>query len=370
MTHKKFRILPLLATLLWLGSAQLAQAQQGGQPYEPAFHPSLLKGPSAIAANEVLVLGTPHLSTMDGLLSQDTLQPLLRRLQRWRPQLIAIERLSGLQCDALRRQPVRYADTVKSYCPEVVAASASTGLDVVQANLEAERLLGNWPARPTAAQRRHLAAVQLAAGEPVSALVQWLYLPAPERRMGEGLDDALVARLERMRTRASEDSWIAAPLAVEMGLQRVYSVDDHTADQPDPADPQAQEAAIRKAWDNEATHQRAAQDKALQAGLKQAGGLMKLYRACNAPDAPALAYRSDFGAALAEPSPQGYGRNYVGYWETRNLRMVANIREVLGLHPGSRMLTVVGASHKGYYEAYLQQMHDVRLVDPMTVLAD
>lgn len=81
-----------------------------------------------------------------------------------------------------------------------------------------------------------------------------------------------------------------------------------------------------------------------------------------------LIYRSDFGAALAEPSRQEYGRRYVGDWEVRNLRMVSNVREVLALHPGSRLLAIVGASHKGYYEAYLRQMHDVRLVDAGAVL--
>ena len=48
--------------------------------------------------------------------------------------------------------------------------------------------------------------------------------------------------------------------------------------------------------------------------------------------------------------------------------MVANIRDVLSQHPGRRMLAIVGASHKGYYEAYLNQMHDVRLVSADTVL--
>lgn len=371
MTPKRTPVLFVLAALLWAAAAQLAQAQPpSGTPYEPAFQPGLHKGPPAGAANEVLVLGTPHLVEMGGALRQDMLQPLLQRLVRWRPRLIAVERLSGLQCDTLRRQPARYADTVKSYCPDVGQAARSTGLDVLQANLEADRLLASWPAQATAAQRRRLAAVFLAAGEPVSALVQWLYLPTTERRAGEGLDDALVARLERIRARTSEDSWIAGPLAVELGLQRVYSVDDHSADLPDPADTQAQAEAIRKAWDNEAGRVRIAQDQALKAGLKEPGGLLKLYQAYNAPDAPALAYRSDFGAALTEPSPQGFGRRYVGYWETRNLRMVANIREILGLHPGSRLLSIVGASHKGYYEAYLQQMHDVRLADPLTVLKD
>ncbi len=50
--------------------------------------------------------------------------------------------------------------------------------------------------------------------------------------------------------------------------------------------------------------------------------------------------------------------------------MVANMREVLGQHPGTRLLTIVGASHKGYYEAYLNQMHDVVLVGADTVLED
>jgi hypothetical protein len=57
-------------------------------------------------------------------------------------------------------------------------------------------------------------------------------------------------------------------------------------------------------------------------------------------------FDSDFGPALEEPSKQGYGRFYVGYWETRNLRMAANIREAIGTHPSRRTLVIVGASHK------------------------
>ena len=377
MNPQNIRILPLLAAVAVACAASLAQAQssspsplQAPPPYTPTFQPAQHKGPPAGAPNQVLVLGTPHLSEFEGMLRQDQLAPLLARLRSWRPQLIAVERLSGLQCDTLRRQPARYADTVKSYCPDLTQAAQATGLDVLQANSEAERLLASWPDEPTPAQRRRLAAVFLAGGESVSALVQWLYLPAAERRAGEGLNDALVARLERMRSHASEDSWIAAPLAVEMGLQRVFSVDDHTADLPEPADTQALEAAIRKAWDNADARARRARDQALHAGLAQPGGVLALYQDCNAPETPARVYRSDFGAALVEPSPQGFGRAYVGSWETRNLRMVANIREVLAQQPGSRMLTLVGASHKGYYEAYLQQMHDVQLVDSMRLLKD
>lgn len=48
--------------------------------------------------------------------------------------------------------------------------------------------------------------------------------------------------------------------------------------------------------------------------------------------------------------------------------MVANIREDLARRPGIRLLAIVGASHRGYGEADVNQMHDVRLVDGATVL--
>jgi hypothetical protein len=92
-------------------------------------------------------------------------------------------------------------------------------------------------------------------------------------------------------------------------------------------------------------------------------GVLDSYRFFNALGFPARAYSRDFGAALADPSAGRYGRTYVIYWETRNLRMAANIREALGWCPGSRMLVIVGASHKDYLDKYLGQMRDVEIAD-------
>ncbi len=97
-------------------------------------------------------------------------------------------------------------------------------------------------------------------------------------------------------------------------------------------------------------------------------GVLDVYRAYNAPDQAKLIFESDFGAALTEPSPQMYGRNYVAGWETRNLRMAANIREAMANAPGKRTLVIVGASHKYYLQAYLDQMHDIRLADAEAIL--
>ncbi len=332
------------------------------QGYSPGFKPDTRKAPIVGAPNEVMVLGSAHLSGLPRF-SPDLLEPLLGRLAAWKPGAIATEDLSGLQCDALRRSPRRYADTVNSYCPDPTEAGRSIGLDVPAANAAAEELLATWPAEPTGAHRRRLGALVLAAGEPNSAVVQWLRLPPADRRAGDGLTAGMIADIERRRLRPNESTQIAAVLAARLGHERVWSVDDHSADLPTPAaEEEAYEAAIKQAWDNPVLKERMAWLKPFEAGFSRPGGVLALYRAYNTVRAQDYAYRSDFGAALGESSPRGYGRQYAGWWETRNLRMVANIREVLARRPGTRLLAIVGASHKGYYEAYLNQMHDVRLV--------
>ena len=355
----------------WATLASVATATQG-QDYQPSFHPDRLKLPPGGTPNDVMVLGTPHLSGLPDTFTSEMLSPLLKRLAVWAPEAIATEDLSGLQCYNLRHYPSRYELTVEYYCFDPSLAAKATGLDVPAANAEAERLLAAWPDTPTSADRRHLAAIFLAAGERASALVQWLRLSPEEQVEGDSLNAELVVLLNKIKDTRNETYLVAAPLAAQLGLERIWSVDDHSSDMPDPAEPEdyakKYAAAIDSAWDNSATKARAAESETLQAGLAQPGGLLKMYLAYNDPEAAMQVYRSDFGAALAEPSPQGFGRGYVGSWETRNLRMVSNIRDVLGQYPGTRMLAIVGASHKGYYEAYLNQMHDVHLVDANCVL--
>lgn len=351
---------PLLGLLL---AATLSGAY--AQDTASVFDPARLKGPAHGTPNEVMVLGAAHLSQLPKSFDPATLQGLRARLASWHPTIIAIEALSGPQCAYMRTYPDRYQETVARYCWDPAPARAATGLDVPAATADSKRMLASWPADPAPAQRRKLASLFLAGGEPASALVQWLRLPAAERHAGDGLDANLVALLDKLRARHDESLQIAAVLAAELGLERVVAMDDHTADDDTP-DPHQKEAgeAITKAWNNPATARHKQMDDTLDAGAGSADGVMTLYRTLNAPDQARLIFDSDFGAALEEPSKLGFGRGYVGYWETRNLRMASNIRDAIQLAPpGSRTLVVVGASHKWYLQAYLNQMHDVRIMD-------
>ncbi|GAA4762947.1 DUF5694 domain-containing protein [Stakelama sediminis] len=337
-------------------------------PTQPVqFDPGHLKGPQHGMPNQLLVLGTTHLSQMPKPVPAAALVPLMAHLKAWRPQAIGIEQVSGVECDFMRRYPTRYSESIPDYCGDTSAARLATGLDVPSATAQAKTLLDNWPDHPTAAQRRHLAALFLAGGNPVSALVQWLRLPTAERHAGDGLNDALVKRLEKLRTDQNEDTRIAAPLAAELGLEQVYPVDDHLADSPTP-DRKAYGAALVKAWNNPATEKRKVRDGRLETNATSGAGIMALYRTLNAPSEGMLTFHSDFGAALEEPSPQQFGRQYVGYWETRNLQIAANIRSVFSNRPGIRMLVIIGASHKPYLDAYLNEMHDMQIVSAEKVL--
>lgn len=320
----------------------------------------------APAPNRIFVLGTPHLTGWPKDVPLDTLRPLIDRLAAWKPQMIAIEAIPGDQCWLMRHEP-KFVDEVDSYCPDTRAARAATGLDVPEAMAERDRMLAAWPAAPTAAQRRRLAAVMLAAGDPSSALVQWLRLDPARRHVGDGLDTALVDHLRKREQSRNESDAVAARLAARLGLERLVQMDDQGTDTW-VVDDDAYGKAVGAAWKAHAGTLSEAEAAARGPGLYTPDGVLAAYRLYNSPEFARVAYARDWGAALTDRSAAQYGRRYVTYWETRNLRMAANIREALGERPGSRMLVIVGASHKAYLDDYLGRMRDAEIVDAQTIL--
>ncbi|MDH5829041.1 DUF5694 domain-containing protein [Luteimonas sp. M1R5S18] len=316
----------------------------------------------------MLVLGTVHLAQEGGgKVTSAAIEPVLRQLAAFDPQIITIEAMPGETCDLMARHPEVYDPEGRAqYCPDAAAAQASTGLDVPAAIAAVERQLRDWPDAPTPAQRRRLAATFLAAGDPNSALVQWLHLDEAQRHAGDGLDDALVASLRKRADSDNENTVIAVALAVRLGLQRVHPVDDHTGDNVRIDDLDGFATAIRGAWDSapDACKALRARDQA----LRDAPDLLPLYRHTNGADYQPMPMRCDFALALAEPSPQRFGRQYVAGWDTRNLRMVANIASTFRERPGARVLSIVGASHKAWFDRLLGQLQGVEVVDAARAL--
>ncbi|WNG46928.1 hypothetical protein F0U60_24460 [Archangium minus] len=318
-----------------------------------------MAGPRA----QVLVLGTVHLRDMPKGFNPASLDGVLDRLAAFKPDIITIEEESGEECDLAARHPAKYGS---DYCDPTDAAKAATGLDVPAALAEVDKTLKAWPAQPAPAQRRRLAAVFLAANDPASAYVQWLQLPKTERRAGDSLDASLVEKLRRIATINDENYQLAARLAARLGLQRVYAVDNHTGDRMDVSDIKAFVRSIEAAWAAGGPEM----DKFVKREqlLSQASDLLPLYRYINGPEGLRVLAETNVSAAMRAKSPEGYPQMWVAGWEIRNLRMVANIRETFRERPGARVLSIVGSSHKPWFDAWLGQLQGVDIVDVATVL--
>lgn len=318
-----------------------------------------MAGPRA----QVLVLGTVHLRSMPASFNPASLDGVLDRLAGFRPDIITIETESGEECDLAARHPAKYG---ADYCARTDAAMAATGLDVPAAIAQVDKTLKDWPAQPTPAQRRRLAALFLAANDLASAYVQWLQLPEAERRAGDSLDAALVQMLGQIGKRNNENYQLAGRLAARLGLQRVHAIDNHTGDHIDVPDIKGFVRSLEAAW--------AAGGAALKeidkrtAVLSQAPDLLPLYRVLNDPGTLRAYAEANVIPAMRAKSAEGYPQIWVAGWEIRNLRMVANIRETYRERPGARVLSIVGVSHKPWFDGWLGQLQGVDMVDVAGVL--
>ena len=317
----------------------------------PAFDPRSWRDQHIGKPTEVLTIGSAHLGQMpDGVkITRDMLDPLLAKLAAFKPDIITHEGRSGEQCEQLRQYKTRYPDMWSTYCFGTDDAEKATGLDVPEAMVAIEQTLKTWPAQPTAAQRRKLASTFLAAGDRLSAQVQWLQLPVAERKTGEGIDAALLKILLREELPLNEVYDIAVRLAAQIGLQRVYAVDDHTADSIQGYAGPGFGPALEKIWSSSKFPESVEYDSR-EKGIKDGTTMLNLYRFMNTPRIQRAFIKGDYHWAMSRPSPELYGRQYVAWWETRNLRMVANVRAAFGNRPGARVLNIVGSSHKPYYD--------------------
>lgn len=320
--------------------------------------------PVAGTRTQVLNLGSPHLSEFAAL-KPAMLELLIAKLARFRPTIITIEGVSGEQCDMLSRAP-KYKDAWDSYCVDPAPAQKSTGLTQQQAEAASEATFDRWNApgvpAPTASDRRKLALTLLAANERGSAWVQWLRLAPAERIAADGLDAELVKMLNRDGKKLNESYNVAAVLAARLGLDRIYAVDDHSSD--------GALLHAGKEYGDALTARRArfrcdplylAYGKRSKA-VTDGPSLLGFYRYLNDPATLSAQIQGDFGGALSDQAAAPYGRQYAAWWDVRNLRMVANIRAAMAEHPGARVLNIVGASHRPWYDGWMRQMSDVEVV--------
>ncbi|MGD9982208.1 MAG: DUF5694 domain-containing protein [Hyphomonadaceae bacterium] len=354
--------------------AAISPAAAQNRPFDPREYQRRHIG----QPTQVLVLGSPHLSGAPETFDPAVLEPLLQRLAAFRPDAIAIEALPGRSIAQMWEYRDVYPDVATDYGGRAMALAAiarpGVGLDMSEAEAETRRMLRTMPASPPPADRRRLAALFAASGDPASALAQWWRLDASERIADDNVPRLLAEQLATYDTpaRRNENYLIASRLAARLGLERVHPMDD-----------QSDDIGPGFGGDFRADMETFMGQPWLQALLADPSfkPMIEASQNLTTPEQALATYRmlnqNSTGRADADgqwlnminrPSPHDAGRARVAAWETRNLRMAANIREVSAQWPGGRVLVITGSAHKPWLDAYLGMMSDVQIVDATRVL--
>jgi hypothetical protein len=364
------RSLVMLAALsLGCASPIVAQQRRSDGPFNPAAARSLLVAPMT----KVMVLGTSHLDNAPKNFDPAWLEPVVCRLRAYAPDVILTEAMSGEQLARIEAYKSVRGDAAKwGGSTLMVAKDAQVALGIGAAEALAQANLLATKRDPSPPERRRLAGLFLAAGEPFSAATQWRQLDPAQRVAGDGVTEIMGKRIELFANARSEMASIAVALAVQLGHSRVDGAGDHLSDiaLPDDAAFGTALKANPKIIDglNKTTPELAPySSKAL--AIDTPDRVMPFFRALNSPTFGRLDAQAQWLSLQQTPSMGAVGRQRVAAWEAQNLHMVTAIREATAPIPGGKALLIVGASHKAFIEAYLRAMTDIEIVSVPAMLA-
>jgi len=334
---------------------------------EPALDLSGTTETLAGDPTQILILGSYHINQWDqAALPIEHLDLLLGRLEAFGPNIITIESQPGRSCEQLQRYESEYPGVWNRYCIDPSPALEGLKKSMPEAQRELSALLASKADAWTFEERRQLATLFYAVGDPYSAVIHWYALPPEERRPEDGLSEIVLQELQRVSNARNESNSLGAVLAHRLNHDRVYPMDDHTADIVLARAPENLFEILQSdVWGNAPSEAR----DYFQEGLDLLGtpeGVVGAYVHINSVKMQEINVSIDFAAAAAHSDVT---RQYVSWWQARGLRMAANVIEAAGNQPGAKVLVIVGSSHKAYFEAYLDQMHDIELVNLSDVLA-
>lgn len=365
--QKKLILQLLLSAFLLLATSESMYAQRN-----KAFDPAAAKPQLGLPQTKVMVLGISHLDAASAKFQLAWLEPLLCRLRAYNPQVILTEALPGEQVMGLDAYAAYHGDAGKYAGPTLEMAKAAQSelhLNAAQALVKADSLARKKELAP--AQRRSLAALFVAAAEPFSATVQWMRLAPADRIAQDGISASLAKRLNRFAELRSELSSIAARLAADVGLERVYGAGDHASDVVLPNNKEMQDAVnaepgLKDLFNHHTAAFRAIPEDTMK--LSSAAQVMPVLKWKNSVRFGELDADAQWFSMLRSVKMGKAGRQRVAAWEAQNLRMAVAIREATAPIAGGRALLVVGAAHKPFIEAYLRMFTDIEIVSVADLL--
>lgn len=312
----------------------------------------------------ILVLGTPHLSTVRNCITSDSLEPLLNVLARYKPDVIAVEKVPSEVLEDMEKRGGFFNDIISAFDKTRYEIGKQMQAELNLSRTEADaNVNGILKANSSLDDNKRLELIRLllASFDYDSAVLHWSYLGKKEnhvmpRSVGESLNQSGKS--------ANEIYSVGVELARRLRLSKVVGIDDHydeylLSQMVERFVSEIKDNPEYKAVSNSAYYKNS--QKALEAGCRDGNRMLKYYQFLNSPQHGKQDVHLQWGVWLRTKLPSKLDKSRIAQWEVRNLNIASNVRKASVFQPGKKILVIIGAGHKPFLDEYLGQMMDVRI---------
>jgi hypothetical protein len=323
-------------------------------------------------ASQLLILGTPHLRSYKEDFDHGVLEGLLKALENYHPDLIAIESASPLFVRDMFNAGdlnIEILKDIGGFRASEFGKSVRESLDVdwFGAKERVKELLGKVETASLDSEiielRKKLILNYLAMNDMYSALLQWSYLPEDQRTDFDRMDKEILDYFAEHANSPNENVSIGIALAKKLNHQRIYAINDHRdkEDFVEVADRLSKmfaenEYLKKQPWKPLLDEMSGRQEKAYGAG-----NLLPFYLWMNSDEYAHKDLNSQWQILFEANLPDKMAQIRLAFWDVRNFGIASNIRRAMAMHPGNKMLVIIGASHKIFIDALFAECMDVKI---------
>ncbi len=322
---------------------------------------------------EVLVLGTPHLASVEGFQPRFA-SPVIDVLETFRPTIVCVEVMPGEDLAAMEEAGGASEEIAEMFAKEPMALGRGLRESMKVSRLEALRRAGQIRdgRAPSNDERAKLVSYLMAAYDYSSAMLQWSYLPAEFRASTPLVPDEVKAWLEKRLASNNELATVAIPLARRLGLQSLEPVDSHRSAAKLLAAGEEAMAELfghplQKEASKAAVYSRS--NAAIASGVA-AEDFLPVYRHFNSSAYLDGDVEAQWAWYWKSRLDSGLDRLRFALWERRNIDIAARVVEQTASARAERVLLIIGSAHKPFVEEILGRLVHVRLVEFEKLAAD
>jgi hypothetical protein len=324
-------------------------------------------------SKKVLVLGTSHLNVLGKSFNRVALDSLLAVVERYRPQIVAIEAMPPELIGSLENEGGNARVIVEAFSAKQIKRGQSMQQVLNTSRRQAQSIADSLflvSGSPDISRRLNHIAYSLASYDYYSALLQWSYLPEEVRKHNDIIPDSVSISLNKDLLNANEITSLALPLAKTLLHQRVVSIDDHFDDLMllPISDSLTSELKKHPKFQEVVTSRLYADSDSLLKLANANGNLLPYYLYLNSPGYMSSDIKMQWGLFLRTHLQSGLDRYRFTLWEIRNLKIASSILNAAPTASHCRILVIIGAAHKPFLDEYLRQMPDIQLLQLQDLL--